>query len=181
MVKEIIPNILEVITLMSDIVIVIVLGVLVYAYFSKNSDLRNSVVMPLRNNYLLLGLIVSLVATLGSLYYSEVMGYTPCLLCWYQRIFMYPQVFLFGIALWKNDKRVVRYSIALSLIGGLIALYHYTVQIGIFTTTACSAVGYSASCSDAFFTTFGYITIPMMAFTAFVLLLILGIARLKKY
>ena len=180
MIKDIVPTILEILTLISNVVIIIILGILIYAYFSKKDDLKKSIMEPLRNNYLLLGLIVSLTATLGSLYYSEIMGYTPCLLCWYQRIFVYPQVFLFGIALWKNDKRVFRYSIALSVIGLLIAGYHYLVQMNIFTSTACSAIGYSASCSDQFFTTFGYITIPMMAVTTFALLIILGFARLKR-
>lgn len=123
------------------------------------------------------GFIVSLVAMLGSLYYSDVLGYEPCNLCWYQRIFMYPQAFLFGLALWRREPfRIWAYSGLLSLIGGLIALFHYYIQTSPqpLVTLPCSALGYSASCTETFAVQMGYITIPMMALSAFILLLILG-------
>ncbi|WP_022799191.1 disulfide bond formation protein B [Thermus islandicus] len=68
--------------------------------------------------------VVALVATLGSLYYSEVRLFLPCELCWYQRIFMYPQAVLLGLALWRQDLGVWPYSLALSLMGGSISLLH---------------------------------------------------------
>jgi disulfide bond formation protein DsbB len=122
------------------------------------------------------GLIVSLVAMLGSLYYSDILGYEPCRLCWYQRIFMYSQVFMFATALLKSDTGVWKYSLPLSWIGAVIAAYHYYIQIAIKPILAvpCSAVGYSASCTETFTTSFGYITIPLMALSAFILLIILG-------
>lgn len=123
------------------------------------------------------GFVVSLVAMLGSLYYSDVLGYEPCKLCWYQRIFMYPQVFLFGLALWRREPfRIWAYSTFLSLIGGAIALFHYYIQTSPrpLVTLPCSALGYSASCTETFAVQMGYITIPMMALSAFIVLLILG-------
>jgi len=114
--------------------------------------------------------VVALVATLGSLFYSEVAGYEPCKLCWFQRIFMYPQVILFGVALWKRDRDISDYALALSGIGAIIAGYHYLLQRGITPELPCSAVGYSVSCSQVFVMNFGYITIPLMAFTAFALI-----------
>jgi len=127
-----------------------------------------------------LSLVVALVATLGSLFYSEIVNYTPCLLCWYQRIFMYPQVILFSIALFLKDKGIAIYALSLSMLGGMLALFHYYIQLSNTKLTSCSTVGYSVSCSDNFIMQFGYITIPMMALSAFILISLLMIVSLKK-
>ncbi|OGY68707.1 MAG: hypothetical protein A3B94_01990 [Candidatus Jacksonbacteria bacterium RIFCSPHIGHO2_02_FULL_43_10] len=108
---------------------------------------------------------------LGSLFYSEIAGYEPCQLCWWQRILMYPQVILLGVAWLKEDQGIVLYSIALSSLGALIAGYNYLLQIGFVPSIGCSAVGYSINCSQRFVMQFGYITIPMMALTAFLLII----------
>lgn len=118
----------------------------------------------------------ALVSTLGSLYYSEIAGYNPCKLCWYQRIFMYPQAILLWLGWRRSDKNMSFYALALSLIGGIIALYHYLLQIGIAPAIECSAVGYSESCSKIFTMTFGYITIPLMALTGFSMIIVSMIA-----
>ena len=124
--------------------------------------------------------LVALVAMLGSLYFSDYLGYEPCKLCWYQRIFMYPQVFLFGLALIKKDSRIWSYSILLSVIGALIAAFHYISQVTKTSILPCDALGYSASCSQTFVLSFGYITIPMMALSAFVAIIILAHLRKKE-
>lgn len=122
---------------------------------------------------LVLMLIVSVVCMLGSLYFSEISGWAPCKYCWIQRIFMYPQVILLSIALWKHDKNVTRYILALSIIGLLYASYHYYIQMyDIIASptnpaTPCDASG--ESCVKTPFVYFGYITIPMMAWTGFAL------------
>lgn len=123
--------------------------------------------------------VVALIATLGSLFYSEIAHFTPCLLCWYQRIFMYPQVILLGLAILKKDAGIALYSLVLSIIGAFLAGYHYLLQLGI-TPAPCAAVGYSSACSERFVMTFGYITIPMMAFTAFLLLIACMITVRRK-
>ncbi|MDO8435978.1 MAG: disulfide bond formation protein B [bacterium] len=122
--------------------------------------------------------IIALVATLGSLFYSEIAGFEPCKLCWFERILMYPESIIFGIALWRK-RDASDYGIALSLIGIFISGYHYILQIGIIPATSCSVVGYSVSCSKVFSMSFGYITIPMIAFTAFLLILLLQILKKK--
>lgn len=122
---------------------------------------------------ILFSFIVALTATLGSLFYSEIAGFEPCRFCWFQRIFMYPQAIILGLALWKRDRGVGEYSIALSAIGAAIAGYHYLLQRGVVPESSCDAVGYSVSCSRVFVMNFGYITIPLMAFTAFLLILLL--------
>ncbi len=131
-----------------------------------------------RQNAYTFGLVVSLLATIGSLYYSKVAGYTPCELCWYQRIFMYPQAVLFGLALYKNQSVIAPYSLALSSLGGSIALYHYLLQMNVLDLSICP-VG-AGSCSESVVKQFGYITIPMMSLTAFFLLIIFMTTSLKK-
>ena len=122
-------------------------------------------------------LIVSLTATSGSLYFSEIAGFEPCKLCWFQRIFMYPLVLLLFIALRRRLHDVWIYVLPMSSIGLLIAGYHYYIQISPTAIIPCSAVGYAASCSERFTTSFGYITIPWMAASAFLLILLLMLLR----
>jgi disulfide bond formation protein DsbB len=110
---------------------------------------------------------ISLAAALGSLLYSEVVGYAPCVLCWWQRVFMYPQVLIAGIALWRNDRGALRYLLALSLIGAAIAGYHYLLEWGLIPSGLCPATGSGPSCAQRFVYEFGYISIPLMSFTAF--------------
>lgn len=152
--------------------------ILLFAIFLQNKF----VLLFVKKNATLIAFIVATFATLGSLYYSEIMGYEPCKLCWIQRIFMYPQVILLGLALIKKETIVSTYnSIVLSILGGLVAGYHYLLQIGAVPNLPCSAVGYSVSCSQRFVLEFGYLTIPMMALTAFaVILLTLITSRLNR-
>lgn len=123
--------------------------------------------------------IVAFLATVGSLIYSDIIGYTPCKLCWLQRVFIYPQVILLGVAFFRKDEWMKLYAIILSLIGGSIALFHYTGQLGL-TTLPCSAVGVSVSCVEKFVLKFGYITIPLMAFSACIFIASLLILSGKK-
>jgi disulfide bond formation protein DsbB len=123
---------------------------------------------------LLLMFVVALTATVGSLFFSDIAGWTPCKLCWFQRIFMYPQVFLLGLAIWMKDRGIARYIILLSVIGLLIATFHYGEQViaalnpvTIDPNVPCDTSG--TSCRSTPFFNFGYITIPMMALTAFLM------------
>lgn len=122
---------------------------------------------------LLFALIVALMATLGSLFYSEVALYPPCKLCWYQRIFMYPMVVLLWVAIIRGFSREIRsYCIGLSLVGVTIATYHYYLQRFGDSSVPCSTVGISESCATREFLYFGYVTIPLMAWTAFLLIML---------
>lgn len=117
-------------------------------------------------------LLVALTATVGSLFFSEVAGIEPCRLCWFQRIFMYPQAIILLVAAWNSDVRVWRYILPLSLFGGVIAVWHYGEHLWTAfhpadPTVPCSLDG--ISCAVAPFWHFGYVTIPLMACTAFVL------------
>lgn len=126
----------------------------------------------LGRNGIILAFLSVLAAVSGSLFYSEVAGYSPCVLCWYQRTLMYPQIIVLGMAIWKKDKKIADYGIALSLVGAVLAAYHYLLQVGAVSGLPCNAVGYSASCAKLFSMNFGYITIPLMALTSFLLIIL---------
>lgn len=159
---------LAVLTVISQVFLA--LAVLYLLFFRK----KYSFVQNFFAKYgLLLAFVIALSATLSSLFYSEIAGYAPCTLCWYQRIFMYPEAILLGVAVFKKDKGIIDYSIALSFIGAVIAGYHYLLQIGMVSGLPCSAVGYSVSCVKLFVMQFGYITLPLMSFTAFLLMIAL--------
>lgn len=122
------------------------------------------------NRYsLYLAWVVSLAAVGGSLYFSEVLHYVPCNLCWYQRIFMYPQVILLGMASYRNDKRLIPYLLPLSVIGGSISLYHYAEQKipGLAKLLPCTS---GVPCNQDYINWLGFITIPLLALIAFVLI-----------
>jgi len=109
--------------------------------------------------------VVALVATLGSLYYSEVRLFLPCELCWYQRIFMYPQAVILAMALWRQDFGVWPYSLALSLIGGSLSALHLLQQrFPDLFTRACKP---PVPCTVEYIPSF---PIPLQALIAFVLI-----------
>ncbi|GFN33083.1 disulfide oxidoreductase [Paenibacillus xylaniclasticus] len=122
-----------------------------------------------RNYGIVMAWIVSFVATAGSLFLSEVMHFEPCRLCWFQRIFMYPLVILLGMAAYRGDRRMASYTLPLSVIGGLISAYHYAEQKipGLAKLMPCSV---GVPCNEDYLDWFGVITIPLMAFIAFVLI-----------
>lgn len=125
---------------------------------------------PLLRKYALyLAWLVSVVATTGSLFLSEVLQYTPCKLCWLQRIFMYPLVILLGIACYKDDRRQIGYVLPLSIAGGLLSLYHYAEQKvpGMADLLPCTE---GVPCSVDYLDWFGIITIPLLALIAFTLI-----------
>ncbi|WP_219837453.1 disulfide oxidoreductase [Paenibacillus sp. R14(2021)] len=117
--------------------------------------------------------VVSIAAVGSSLYLSEVMKFVPCNLCWYQRIFMYPILILLGIASYTQDRKIIRYVLPLSIIGGCISLYHYLEQqIPAIAKMLPCTVG--VPCSDDYLDWFGgYVTIPFLALIAFILITVL--------
>ncbi len=127
----------------------------------------------LAKHSIVLSFFIALISTTGSLLYSEVLGFQPCVLCWYQRIFIYPQAMLLGLALWKKDRGIAPYSIALALISGAIGIYHYYGQMFNPSALPCAVIGLTPACSQRFIVEFGYITIPMMSITASVMIVVL--------
>lgn len=129
--------------------------------------------------YLQIAFLVSLVATMGSLYFGEVLRYPPCTLCWYQRICMYPLVIIMGTALWKNDDSFYRNVLPLSGIGLIIAIYHNLLYYGIIpdSITPCTQ---GVSCTTKQIEIMGFITIPLMSLIAFIIIFVLGLISAKN-
>lgn len=147
---------------------------LLLAITSKNSWGRD-VVNWLGRNALALAFAVSLLAIAGSLFYSELMGFEPCLLCWWQRIFLFPLAVIFGLALWKKNDSSFLYAGALALIAASIAAYHSYIQLGGTSLTTCTVLG--SACREVYVLAFGYITIPFMSLTIALYILLLAWAN----
>lgn len=109
-----------------------------------------------------LGFFISLFAMLGSLYYSYYLHVAACELCWFARVFIYPQVFIFGMAWYKNDRRIFDYIMMLSVVGGLIGIYHHYLQMGYDLYKPCAAIPFAADCSVPTFVEYGFVTYPLM-------------------
>ena len=120
--------------------------------------------------------VVAAVAMAGSLYYSEVAHFPPCLLCWYQRIAMYPLVPLLGLAAFRRDVAVSLYGIVIAALGAPISIYHVLLERGIVEeSTACDPTN---PCSLKWVEEFGYLTIPTMALSGFLLIItLLAVSR----
>lgn len=118
--------------------------------------------------------VVALVAMVGSLYFSEVVGFTPCLLCWYQRICMYPMVLLLGVAFWLREPGAWRIMIGLPVVGLAIATYHTALQYR--PSLEILACDEGVPCSGRYLSIFGFVSIPTLAAFAFLLILALLVA-----
>jgi len=122
-------------------------------------------------NILLFIWTVALISLLGSLFYSEVMGYEPCKLCWIQRIFMYPLVVIYGYALMKKNVDMARPGFLLSGVGMLISIYHYLLQ-KVPALESAGSFCEGVPCNVEYINYFGFITIPFLAGTAFIMIFI---------
>lgn len=118
-------------------------------------------------------------STLGALFLGEVMGYTPCLLCWYQRIAMFPLVLVLAAGLFPFDPRVVRYALPLAVAGWLLAVYHLAL-LGGWIPESAQPCRQGVPCSDAQVVWFGFITIPLLSVLAFSAILALLVATYYK-
>ncbi|MGM7722740.1 disulfide oxidoreductase [uncultured Metabacillus sp.] len=131
------------------------------------------------NKSLLFSWVTSLIATLGSLFFSEVLHFIPCTLCWYQRILMYPLTFVIGIAFYHNDRKVYKYVLPFSIIGMIISAYHYSLQKIPFLQKfeMCTS---GIPCSGEYINLLGFITIPFLAFIAFSIITVMMVMLRKK-
>lgn len=118
---------------------------------------------------------MTLFSTVLSLYYSDYLGILPCGLCWLARVFIYSQVFLFGMAWYKNDRKILDYIILLSGVGLVISLYHQYLQMGYSEFLPCPAIASTVDCAKPTFMEYGFVTFPLMAVVTFLLAMLLSI------
>lgn len=122
---------------------------------------------------ILIALIAAWAATLGSLYFSEILNFIPCSLCWYQRILMYPLAVILLVGLIRRDEGIFYYVLPFSVIGVILSTYHYLLQkTDIFTSSAVCDTG--IPCTTTWINLLGFITIPFLALIAFLIISVMG-------
>ena len=124
-------------------------------------------------------LLIAFVATAGSLFFSEVMILPPCVLCWYQRILMYPLILIFSVGLFRSAKESFIYGLSLSITGLIIAIYHNLLYYHLIpeSITPCTS---GVSCTSRQIEWFGFVTIPLMSLIAFTVITVIGFKVLKS-
>ncbi len=151
--------------LLAVLCIVSIAAVVVTRIGARTSTASRDVLAGLAPFRLALPALVTSVAMLGSLYFSNVVGYRPCVLCWYQRAAMYPLAVMLTIAAIRRDTSVRRHAIPIATIGAGISVYHWLVERWpSLDSGSCSA---DAPCSVPFFEIFGFVTLAFMALAAF--------------
>ena len=159
-------------TLATNVAVAGYLAIFVAARWSdRATDMKYQIHGYVAGNELLFGAIVSAAAAAGSLYLSEAAHLIPCTLCWYQRIAMYPLAVVLAIAAVRRDRSVHLYAVVLASIGAVIAVYHYVIQwFPNLEGTSCTT---AIPCTAYWFRVFGFISIPYMALSAFLFVLVM--------
>lgn len=124
-------------------------------------------------NAIYLILLQLILALLGSLYFSNVKGFEPCVLCWWQRIFMYSQIPVIAVALFKKEIDIYKYTLTLSILGIIVSIYHNLLYVGIIKNEDFCTGG--ISCTSKYVEYFGFVTIPLLALIAFSVIIALSL------
>jgi disulfide bond formation protein DsbB len=132
----------------------------------------------IRESSMYLGFTVALIGVLGSLYFSEVLGLIPCVLCWYQRIALFPLAVIFAVGIIRHSKEAWFYAWPLMILGWIIGLYNVLLVYGVVqeSQAICKA---GVSCATVTWSMFGFINIPLLSFLAFNFLISLAIVNYK--
>jgi len=147
----------------------VTVAVLALMHRSRPDSIAAGVFEDLRPLALWLAWVVAVATTLGSLYFSDVAGFIPCKLCWYQRIAMYPLSVVLLVAALRRDRSVWVYVTPLAGIGALIAAYH--TQLQAFPDQSSSFCTTAAPCTERYVWEFGFVSLPFMALMAFVFII----------
>lgn len=132
------------------------------------------------DNYIYVIFVISLFGVVGSLYASEVRELTPCVLCWYQRILLYPLLIISVVSIFLQEKKAVYYILPFSLLGMPIAFYQYLLQkTDIFDSLGGTCGGTGIACNTIYVDILGFITIPLLSFAAFSIVVILSYIRIR--
>ncbi len=147
--------------------------VLMFDLVSKNFSLKSIVDAW----WMVAVFLLTLGGSVMTLVYSEIFGFVPCGLCWLQRVFLYPQVFLLAVACTYKDTNVARYGIALSLPGLIVSLYQHYLQMGGSSIVGCPTSG--GDCAERILFEFGFMTFPLMSAFLFLFLIAVYVYVLK--
>ena len=124
------------------------------------------------STYIFLSFIVASIATLGSLFFSEVMEFIPCSMCWYQRIFMYPLVIIFLVNMLYPDDKIVKYAMPIVIVGWVFSVYHNLLMFKIIPESIVPCVQ-GVPCSTEYINWLGFITIPFLSLVSYSIILVL--------
>lgn len=162
--------ILGILVLITQIAIVVLIAGLIFPNY-----LPHRIKQHLNLHSMKYALGVAFAAFLAPLGFSDIYGFPPCFYCWYQRIFMFPTTIILALGTYRKEVAIKPYAMMLAITGACISLYHVLLQWSVISSssTPCSIVGQSVTCNTIFVHEFGYITIPMMALTAFVGIVVL--------
>ncbi len=160
-------------------VIFLVIFVIAVAYLSYKKGMAKYA-QCLGDYIFPVGFFASFGGMFMTLFYSYKLGYAPCDLCWYQRVFLYPLVFLFAYAWYKKDRAVLPYALILSIVGYAIAVYHHLLQIGFDIMKPCSTAPFAVDCAKPSFVEFGFVTFPFMSAVLFGFIIMMVITALHR-
>lgn len=161
---ETISLVLSYLTIGLAVLLLLLLVFVVVAYFnSKVKEGFDKLIKRMRPRIFLLIFLLLFGAVVSSLYYSQVVGFAPCELCWYQRISIFSLALIFGIAAIKKDSNIYPYALTLSLFGCIVAFYHVYVQFFQNKLGVCSTEGLTISCSKRYIEAISFISIPVMS------------------
>jgi len=122
-----------------------------------------------KDSLLYIAWFTAVVSMAGSLYFGEILGLTPCILCWYQRIAMYPLVLIIGVGIVKKDRNFLNYALPLSVIGGAIAFYQNLLYYGVIQERLLPCT-FGISCTTKYIQLFGFVDIPLLSLFSFIVI-----------
>ncbi|MBS3903414.1 MAG: NUDIX domain-containing protein [Anaplasmataceae bacterium] len=173
---SLLSQILSVLTATADIALVGFVVFWILEYFGIHWSFFRDIKVYLIGKALAFSFLIALVSVIGSLFYSNILGYEPCALCWWARVFIYPQAFILALAWPEKNRSIFRYLIPLSVAGALLMIYNQALQLGLIGESSIfCGNGEGVSCAIRFVFDYGFVTIPMMALTSFLWLIVLGI------
>ncbi len=124
-----------------------------------------------KDNILYVAWITAVISMAGSLYFGEIFGFTPCVLCWYQRIAMYPLVLIIGIGIVKKDRHFYDYALPLAIIGGAIAFYQNLLYFRVIQERLVPCT-FGISCTTKYVHLLGFIDIPLLSLFSFIIIIV---------
>ena len=146
--------------------------------FEKSMSWAGAWLTQVRASGLWIICMITTGAMVGSLYFSESVGFAPCKLCWYQRIAMYSIAIISFVAALRNDKNIVRYTIVLAPIGLIVSTYHYLLEW--FPTLETNVCSLDVPCTAVWFRELGFVTLCFMAGCAFITVIAVSLAIIRE-